>query len=123
MFLDSEGFAAVLTRSRQEDVTQTMYQDTKRSKAQLSGFQPEVDQTMTTTPITTKTTTTTTITPSTSKINGICDAVLKALLPRKSTNLQNIITAHVCKSPPALDDGLRLVAELMLEDEKWRRKP
>lgn len=53
-----------------------------------------------------------------SKVNTVCDAILKALQTRKSTNLQNIMTAHVCKSPPALDDGLLLVADLMTSDEK-----
>lgn len=45
-------------------------------------------------------------------MNTVCDAVLQSLQSRKATNLQNIITAHVCKNPPALEDGLRLVAEL-----------
>lgn len=58
----------------------------------------------------------------TSKINRICDAVLRGLQSRKSTNLQNIITAHVCKTPPALDDGLTLVAGLMREDESLAEK-
>lgn len=87
---------------REEDVTQTMYQDTKRPKQQLTYFAPE--------PIVPQS--------ATSKVNTICDALLKALQTRKATNLQNIITAHVCKNPPALDDGLTLVAELMHEDEK-----
>jgi elongator complex protein 1 len=51
------------------------------------------------------------------KTNTICDAVLQKLGAHKKTNLQNIITAHVCKNPPALDDGLLMVAELMQEDE------
>lgn len=51
------------------------------------------------------------------KINKICDAVLEKLKTQKNANLQNIITAHVCKNPPALDDGLLVVAELMKEDE------
>ena len=51
------------------------------------------------------------------KINTICDAVLQKLRAQKKANLQNIITAHVCKNPPALDDGLLVVAELMREDE------
>jgi elongator complex protein 1 len=53
------------------------------------------------------------------KINTICDAVLQSLRSQKKAkaNLQNIITAHVCKNPPALDDGLLVVAELMQEDE------
>lgn len=28
------------------------------------------------------------------------------------TNLQNVVTAHVCKFPPDLDSGLQLVADL-----------
>ena len=48
-----------------------------------------------------------------SKINTVCDAVLENLRGKKNANPQNIITAHVCKAPPALEDGLRVVAELM----------
>ncbi len=51
------------------------------------------------------------------KVNTICDAFLKALQAQKNANLQNIITANVCKDPPALEDGLRIVADLMQEDE------
>lgn len=47
-----------------------------------------------------------------SKINRVCDAFLDVLKSRTSTNLQNIITSHVCKSPPDLDAGLTLIAEL-----------
>jgi elongator complex protein 1 len=81
-----------------------MYKDTKKSRAQL-GIEAE---SVPTRPV--------------SKVNTVCDAMLKALHARKATNLQNIITAHVCKSPPALDDGLTLVAELMKEDEKVAEK-
>lgn len=52
----------------------------------------------------------------TSKVNRICDAVLEVFKNRTATNLQNIITANVCKSPPALDDGLLVVAQLMKDD-------
>ena len=58
----------------------------------------------------------------TSKVNRICDAVLDVLKSRTATNLQNIITANVCKSPPALDDGLRVVAQLMKEDSSMADK-
>src|SRR6187402_2205181 len=51
-----------------------------------------------------------------SKVNKICDAFLQVLKARTATNLQNIITANVCKSPPALEDGLLVVAQLMEED-------
>ncbi|KAF4877172.1 Elongator complex protein 1 [Colletotrichum siamense] len=87
-----------LSSLREEDVTQTMYKDTKRSPR---SSEPE--------PATNS---------SKSKVNKICDAILKSLAPKKATNLQNTITAHVCKDPPALDDGLTLVSELMQEDEK-----
>jgi elongator complex protein 1 len=50
------------------------------------------------------------------KTNIVCEAVLQRLQAHRKANLQNIITAHVCKSPPALDDGLLVVAELMQED-------
>jgi elongator complex protein 1 len=50
--------------------------------------------------------------PQGSKINRICDAFLEVLQNRTSTHLQNIITAHVCKSPPDLDAGLSLIAKL-----------
>lgn len=57
-----------------------------------------------------------------SKVNSVCDALLRGLQSLRGTNLQNIITAHVCKVPPALDDGLLLVAELKKEDEKLAEK-
>lgn len=48
----------------------------------------------------------------TSKVNKICDAFLTTLENRLDTNLRNLITAHVCKSPPDLEAGLRLAASL-----------
>lgn len=47
-----------------------------------------------------------------SKINKICDAFLATLQTRVDTNLQNMITAHVCKSPPDMEAGLALAAGL-----------
>ncbi|KAL2136655.1 hypothetical protein VTI74DRAFT_2387 [Chaetomium olivicolor] len=86
-----------LSTLKEEDVTQTMYRDTKTTTTQ----QP-LDFKAAAKP---------------GKINTICEAVLEKLRAQKKANLQNIITAHVCKSPPALDDGLLVVAELMQEDE------
>ncbi|OAQ71074.1 IKI3 family protein [Pochonia chlamydosporia 170] len=91
-----------LSSLREEDVTEIMYKDTKKLRAQAA--EPP------------------TPTKSSSKVNTVCDAILRGLQSRKATNLQNIITAHVCKSPPALDDGLTLVSELMQEDEKVAEK-
>lgn len=60
-----------------------------------------------------------------SKVNTVCDAVLSQLQSRKVLDhgtLQNIITANVCKDPPALEDGLLVVAKLMQEDERLAEK-
>jgi elongator complex protein 1 len=59
---------------------------------------------------------------SSSKVNRICDAVLEVLKTRTATNLQNIITANLCKSPPALEDGLQVVASLIASDESMADK-
>lgn len=96
-----------LSSLREEDVTQAMYKDTRPSKKEETpAFGHEAAVSLPTLPSTGQ-----------SKVNTICDAVLKTLQTRKNANLQNIITAHVCKSPPALDDALVVVADLMGEDE------
>ncbi|KAK2593965.1 putative elongator complex protein 1 [Conoideocrella luteorostrata] len=109
LFLDQLGDVAYidlfLSSLREEDVTETMYKDTKRATPQF-GQQQQIQLTSAAMP------------PSSSKVNTVCDAILRGLGARKATNLQNIITAHVCKSPPALEDGLSLVARLMQEDEE-----
>jgi hypothetical protein len=46
------------------------------------------------------------------KVNRICDDFLSVLNSRIDTNLQNIVTAHVCKSPPDLEAGLQVVGNL-----------
>lgn len=97
-------YSCKLTKTnRDEDVAETMYKETLNApKLGLHGdaLQPG--------------TTTQAVQPSISgsKINQICDAFLNALESRTSTHLQNIITAHVCKSPPDLDAGLTLIANL-----------
>ncbi|KAI0137287.1 IKI3 family protein [Xylariales sp. AK1849] len=101
-----------LSSLRDEDVTQTMYVNTKPSKSQdqvLPNGQEAAAA----------------ATQGSSKVNTICDAVLESLQHRKSVDhgtLQNIITANVCKSPPALEDGLLVVAKLMQEDEHLAEK-
>ncbi|THC99878.1 hypothetical protein EYZ11_000690 [Aspergillus tanneri] len=81
-----------LSRLREEDVSQTLYKDTLQT--------PKADDTP--------------VNPASkgSKVNQICDAFLVTLEKRMDTNLQNLITAHVCKTPPALEAGLQLVARL-----------
>ncbi|RMX99264.1 hypothetical protein D0868_09634 [Hortaea werneckii] len=55
---------------------------------------------------------------SVSKVNKICDAFLTALQEKRSSHLQNIVTAHVCKSPPDLEAGLMLVSELRKQQDQ-----
>ncbi|KAJ8060085.1 hypothetical protein OCU04_011695 [Sclerotinia nivalis] len=99
-----------LSSLREEDVTQTMYKETR--------VVPQNGNVVPTTNGATSQDATVDITATeTSKVNKICDAVLEVLKTRTATNLQNIITANVCKNPPALDDGLLVVAQLMKEDE------
>jgi elongator complex protein 1 len=100
--------------NREEDVTQTMYKET-RVVLDLENGQPVENNADGTPPASLDL-------AKSSKINLICDAFLSVLSNRASTNLQNIITANVCKSPPALDDGLRVVAQLMKEDESMADK-
>lgn len=99
-----------LSSLREEDVTQTMYKET-RVVPQNGNIVPTTNGT------TPQDTTVDITTTKTSKVNKICDAVLEVLKTRTATNLQNIITSNVCKNPPALDDGLLVVAQLMKEDE------
>ncbi|TVY55794.1 Elongator complex protein, partial [Lachnellula suecica] len=103
-----------LSSLREEDVTQIMYKET-RVTADLetdihtangnNGVVPQETGLI-----------------RSSKVNKICDAVLEVLKTRTATNLQNIVTANVCKSPPALDDGLLVVAQLMKTDEAMADK-
>jgi elongator complex protein 1 len=105
-----------LSSLREEDVTETLYKDTR---VKTSGdAMPDINGLHITAP-------TSVPQPHSaggSKVNKVCDAMLSVLNHRQSTNLQNIVTAHLCKSPPALDDGLLLVAKLMGQDEKMADK-
>jgi elongator complex protein 1 len=97
----------LIVHNREEDVTQTMYKETR--------VIPSLEKTSIEHGTNGATPSVLTL-PKSSKINLICDAFLTVLSTRTSTNLQNIITANVCKSPPALDDGLLVVAQLMKQD-------
>lgn len=99
-----------LASLREEDVTQVMYKDTKKERVEAVMSRPTTDDTGSSTRT------------ASSKVNAICDSILKTLQARKDTNLQNIITANVCKNPPALEDGLLVVADLLREDEKTAEK-
>lgn len=99
-----------LASLREDDVTETLYKDTKKAKAMITTGSGVEDAN----------------TPAhkaaASKVNLVCDSVLKYLQTRRDTNLQNIITANVCKNPPALEDGLLVVSNLMQEDETMAEK-
>jgi elongator complex protein 1 len=87
---------------REEDVTQTIYKDTTVQQSTVVAATPRnnnvdgmpIDATKD------------------SKVNRICDAFLAVLASRFSTNLQNVITAHVCKVPPNIEAGLDVVSNL-----------
>ncbi|KAI9771354.1 MAG: hypothetical protein M1840_002324 [Geoglossum simile] len=88
-----------LSQLKEEDVSETMYRETLRDDVVQSNISHEVSGPSTTT----------------TKVNRICNGFLEVLRTREATNLQNIITAHVCKSPPDLDAGLSVVARLRQE--------
>lgn len=54
-----------------------------------------------------------------SKINKICDAFLEVLQSRGPAHIQNVITAHVCKSPPDLDAGLIEISKIRRKSSMW----
>lgn len=89
-----------LTNHSEEDVSKTMYQDTmRRGKRAVDPVDSPHASVM----------------PKQngkSKVNRICDTFLAVLQRKASTNLQNIITSHVCKYPQDLDGGLSEIAKL-----------
>ncbi|KAI6092691.1 IkappaB kinase complex, IKAP component [Hypoxylon rubiginosum] len=101
-----------LSSLRDEDVTQTMYRDTRAVRNQEA---PE--------PVSGGVVTGST--QGSSKVNTVCDAVLFQLQSRKIKDhgtLQNIITANICKVPPAYEDGLLVITTLLQEDEQLAEK-
>ena len=94
-----------LSKLKEEDVTNTLYKDTLLeldSKDDAKQNDPQVS------PVSL---------PGEGKVNRICDAVLHILSANASKNLQNIITAHVCKRPPDLTAALTLVSTLRKTSE------
>ncbi|KAL4878550.1 IKI3 family-domain-containing protein [Aspergillus karnatakaensis] len=90
-----------LSRLKEEDVSQTLYKDTLKAlkvdvAVDTSIFKANKG----------------------GKVNRICDGFLTALEKRSDSNLHNLITAHVCKLPPDLESGLRLVARLKDESSE-----
>ena len=84
--------------NREEDVSKTMYRETLSNATEVSE-QHQADS----------------FENKSSKVNRICDAFLDALTNLTTSHFQNVITAHVCKSPPDLDAGLTQIAGLRSE--------
>lgn len=96
--------ATLIRFHSEEDVSQTLYKDTLKVPKTEAVAAPQLDSGQ---PPSIN------VLPSKgSKVNRICDAFLAVLEKRLDTNLQNLVTAHVCKSPPDLEAGLQLVARL-----------
>lgn len=88
---------------REEDVSQTLYKDTLKISKNESALVAQPDSPAVSSALNSS---------KDSKVNAVCDAFLAVLQNRMDTNLQNLVTAHVCKSPPDLEAGLGLVAGL-----------
>lgn len=96
----SEYIDLFLSSLSEEDVSQTMYRETLAPEEEelVTGL-PNGDSRHPTT-------------STGSKINRICDEFLHVLQADSTARLQNIVTAYVCKNPPDLESGLRLVSSL-----------
>ncbi|GLI77620.1 putative elongator complex protein 1 [Penicillium ochrochloron] len=99
-----------LSRLKEEDVSQTLYKDTLKISKYESAVVAHPD--VPTVPSLPQ------LAGKTSKVNAICDAFLAVLQTRIDTNLQNLVTAHVCKDPPDLEAGLKLVANLRTQNSE-----
>ncbi|KAJ4365102.1 putative elongator complex protein 1 [Neocucurbitaria cava] len=95
----------LLSQLRNEDVSETMYKETLKSKDLAT--MPKLSQTLLD-----------------SKVNRICDAFLAILeQPQyKEDHLQNIITSHVSKVPPALETGLEMIGRLQASQDQLTDK-
>ncbi|KAF1830666.1 IkappaB kinase complex, IKAP component [Decorospora gaudefroyi] len=90
----------LLAQLRNEDVSETMYKETLKTK-DLAG-KPRLSQEQ-----------------SANKVNRICDGFLAILEQSqyKNAHLQNIITAHVSKTPPALETALGMIGRLQASSD------
>lgn len=95
-----------LSSLSEDDVSQTMYRDTLAPEEKRG-----IDETV-------RENARSTQGVGQSKVNIICDAFLQVLQKQRSSKLQSIVTAHVCKRPPDLESGLRLVSELRKQGEQ-----
>ncbi|ORY11096.1 elongator complex protein 1 [Clohesyomyces aquaticus] len=94
----------LLSQLRNEDVSETMYKETIKTKGPDNSKSPQL--------------------PIDTKVNRICDAFL-AVLERseyKEAHLQNIITAHVSKVPADLEAGLEMIGRLQASQSPLTEK-
>ncbi|CUS09589.1 unnamed protein product [Tuber aestivum] len=95
-YIDFKTSSLLTVDHREEDVSKTMYRETLKS-AEAPERPNQIGS----------------INSPKSKVNTICDAFLNVLLPKRlSSNLQNIVTAYVCKTPPDHDAALLLIGDL-----------
>lgn len=78
-----------IQKLKEENVTDTLYRDTR---LQSNGLSP--------------------VPFKTDKVNTVCKALIEALQKRSAEYQQNIITAHICKRPPDTNSALLLVSSL-----------
>ncbi|KAI5295661.1 hypothetical protein KEM52_000653 [Ascosphaera acerosa] len=101
LFLDQvhkiEYIDEFLSRLSNDNVAQTLYRDTLKVAGE---------------PVPATVTATASTSATNGKVNKICDGFISVLSTRVDTNLQNLVTAHVCKSPPDLEAALALVTRL-----------
>ncbi|KAF2127337.1 elongator complex protein 1 [Dothidotthia symphoricarpi CBS 119687] len=95
----------LLSQLRNEDVSETMYKETLKAKDLVTKSRLSQQQIDT-------------------KVNSICDAFLAVLEQSqyKENHLQNIITSHVCKVPPALEAGLDMIGRLQSSHDPLTEK-
>lgn len=84
-----------LSQLREEDVSKTMYKETLPGGPDSHDLSVVENSEV-----------------AVSKVNRICNAFLDSLKDHSLTHFQNVVTAHVCKTPPDLDAGLAQIAGL-----------
>lgn len=90
----------LLAQLRNEDVSETMCKETLKTKELATKSHLSQDQVA-------------------NKVNRICDAFLAVLEQSqyKDVHFQNIITSHVSKVPPALENGLKMIGRLQASQD------
>ncbi|KAF1937312.1 elongator complex protein 1 [Clathrospora elynae] len=95
----------LLAQLRNEDVSETMYKETLKTKDLAIKARLSQDQVA-------------------NKVNQICDAFLAVLEQSqyRDAHLQNIITSHISKTPPALETGLDMIGRLQASKDSLTDK-